>query len=134
MNFRIFIFCTLLCIYLVEVTLKSEALGQSQTSQLETAITYYNLGVEKLELGDYESAITELDEAIAIYPQYANAYHNRGLAKIGLGDNEGAIADFDRVIEINPEYPQVRLNRGLAVIRFNLDKYKESIFDFLKFW
>ena len=143
-NFIYNLFCALLCIYVVEGTLKSEAFGQSQISQVEEAITYYNFGVAKLEQSDLESAIANFDIAITLNPQYANAYYNRGVAKVEFGnyeeayfyrgtakvelsDHKGAIVDFDRVIAINPDYPYVNFRRGIAFINFHLSRYRKSI-------
>ena len=80
----------------------------------ENAEAYYNRGVAKSQLGDFQGAITDYDQAIKIKPDYAEAYYNRGLAKQNLEDNQGAIADYNQAIKIKPDYALAYLNRGVA--------------------
>ena len=120
MSFRSFIYnlyCTLLCVYLVGVTLESEALGQSQVSQTEAATTYFNNGIAKADLGNYEGAIADFDEAIEINPQHARAYYNRGTIKAHLDNYEGAIADYNEAIAINPQHTDAYFYREIAKIQ-----------------
>ena len=129
MNFRTFTYnlcCTLLCFYLVEVTLESKAFGQSQTSL--RAMRYLNLGVEKAISGDYAEAIYYFNEAIEISPQYDDAYYNRGVIRSRLGDYVGAIADFDEAIEINSQYAVAYHRRGIA--KTGLNDHTGAIVDF----
>ena len=83
------------------------------------ATQYFNQGVEKYEVGNYQGAIADWNKAIEINPQDALAYYNRGLAKYDSGDHQGAIVDYNKAIEINPQYSLAYLNRGAA----NLGKY-----------
>ncbi|HCP19204.1 MAG TPA: hypothetical protein DIT62_08025, partial [Alphaproteobacteria bacterium] len=57
-----------------------------------------NRGVAKSELGDYQGAVTDCDEAIRLNPRNSDAWSNRGLAKIKLGDYQDAITDCDEAI------------------------------------
>ena len=59
-------------------------------------------GVLPITLGNYRQAIEDLNRAIEIKPDYAEAYNNRGIAYKGLGNYNQAIKDFDRAIEIKP--------------------------------
>jgi len=108
---------------------------QDQTSRTEwtptptpdmskTAITYYNRGVAKHDLGEYEAAITDYDEAIRLQSDHASAYHNRGLAKAYLSQYE---ADFDEAIKLQPNANTYH-NRGTA--KHNLGEYAAAITDY----
>ncbi len=61
---------------------------------------YYNRAFIKLRLGEYKSAIEDLNRAIALEPEFAEAYFNRGLTKIYLDDLEGGALDLSRAGEL----------------------------------
>jgi tetratricopeptide (TPR) repeat protein len=82
--------------------------------QGQTAIEYFNRGVDKYDLGDYRGAIADFNKAIEINPKYAEAYYNRGSAKGELADFKRAIADYSKVIEINPKDAEAYYYRGFA--------------------
>ena len=78
--------------------------------------------------GDYAAAILDLDKAIELDTQHADAYSNRGGIKYGLGESESArgnaeaaqrlyeaaIADCDKAIQIDPEDANTYNNRAAA--------------------
>jgi tetratricopeptide (TPR) repeat protein len=77
-------------------------------------VQYFNKGVERMNSGNYQGAITYYTKAIEIDPQYASAYSNRGIAKAYLKDYQGSIADFNTALEINPKYSLAYRNRGIT--------------------
>jgi len=85
----------------------------NKTSEL-TAEEWFNLGVDKFNVEDYQGAIADYNQAITIKPDYADAYNRRGLAKSGLGDKQGAITDYNQAIKIKPDLAIAYLNRGVA--------------------
>ena len=64
------------------------------------------------EMGNYERAITDYDEAIRRNPENASAYYFRGNTYAEMGDYERAIADCDEAIRLNPENANVYYFRG----------------------
>ena len=67
----------------------------------------------KKNLGDYQGAIADYNQAINIKPDYADAYINRGNAKSNLGDKQGVIADYDQAAQLfsqNMEWYRMALN------------------------
>ena len=78
------------------------------------ATQYFNQGLEKYKVGNYQGAIADWNKAIEINPQDALAYYNRGLAKYDLGDYQGAIVDYDKAIEIKPQSALTFKNRGVS--------------------
>ncbi len=83
---------------------------------------------QKYEQGDDQGAIADLNQAIALNPNYVYGYYNRGLAKGNLGDYPGAIADFDRSLELDTNLVEAYNNRGNA--KSNLGDYSGAIADF----
>ena len=73
---------------------------------------YYNIGVYKAKLKDYNGAISDYNKAIELNPNYTKAYYNRGISKSKLKDHYGAISDFNKAIELNPNYTKAYYNRG----------------------
>ncbi|MDB9394841.1 tetratricopeptide repeat protein, partial [Microcystis aeruginosa] len=80
------------------------------------------------DLGDYQGAIADYNQAINIKPDYALAYNNRGNAKYDLGDYQGAIADYNQAINIKPDYALAYYNRGIA--KYDLGDYQGAIADY----
>ncbi len=93
------------------------------------AITFNNRGVAYSELGDYDRAIADYGQALALVPGDATAIRNlriayvrRAAASARLGDRAAAMADYDRAIELEPTHPLAYLRRGqLALERGDRD-------------
>ena len=76
------------------------------------AEAYASRGISYAELGRHEDAITNLDIAIQLKPDFAEAYTNRGIVSKMLGRHEDAIADYDKAIQLKPEFAEAYANRG----------------------
>ena len=77
-------------------------------------------------------AVQELDEAIRLNPQDAQAYHKRGVAYGNLGQQLKAIQDFDEAISLNPKLAKFYGNRGVAYGKLGqperaIEDYDEAI-------
>ena len=64
--------------------------------------------------GEFDQAIADFDQAIALQPDLADAYYNRGNAYAHKGEYDRAIEDFRKVVEVsdNPamrQYAEGRL-------------------------
>jgi lipoprotein NlpI len=55
--------------------------------------------------GDYDPALADYDQAIALDPKLAMAYFSRGLVTIYAGSLSKALIDFRRSSELDPKYP-----------------------------
>ncbi len=66
---------------------------------------YFERAYAKIELEDFQGAISDLTKAIEINPNFAEAYSLRGFSKgSGLGDRESACTDFKKSASLGDEY------------------------------
>lgn len=84
----------------------------------------------KILMGDFKAAITDLDSAITIKPQFANAIYHRGLCKRQLGLAAEAVADFDMGLRLGFTKPRLYMERGQA--NLSLRRFKDAVEDFNK--
>ncbi len=111
---------------------------------------YFNEGIQSARMADYESAVKNFDEAIALDPGNAEAHRNRGKAVLFGGSPRimkyvrpkhyrKAIADFSRAIVLNPNNAVAYLDRGMAFLwrgegklfhRWGKGDYTKAIADF----
>ena len=81
-----------------------------------------------LQKGDYDHAIEDLDTAIQLKPNYANAYTNRGVAHYKKGKIADAIKDYTQAIELNSHLAVPYGNRGEAWLHLKKwDKAREDL-------
>jgi tetratricopeptide (TPR) repeat protein len=72
---------------------------------------FFNIGVNLLNAGRPEDAITYFSKAIALDAGYADGYFRRGLAHLQLGRPAEAKMDLKKVLELTPAGPQADLAR-----------------------
>ena len=89
---------------------------------------YNHLGVSKLRIGQYDSAIADFDKALVLKTDDAYIYCNRGNAKTRLRQYDSAIIDFDKAINLKPDFTEAYYLRGNA--KFDLSQYESAISDF----
>ena len=58
--------------------------------------SYYNRGVAKFQLQDYQGALADFNKAIELQSDFADAYLNRGIVKIVLGTKESGCIDLNK--------------------------------------
>ena len=68
----------------------------------------------KIEIGEDQAAIRDLNRAIDFYPTNEFLYFKRGQAKIRMHNLKSSINDFNKAIEINSKYWTAYFHRGLA--------------------
>ena len=74
--------------------------------------TLHDAAQTAMDAGDFERAIQNLDKAIELNPQFADAFCNRGLAYVNLGRYARAMQDFDKAIELKPQFAIAHNNKG----------------------
>ncbi len=93
-------------------------------------LDFFNRGVAYANLKEYQKAINDYDQAIALNPKNAEVFGNRGFAYANLGEHQKAINDYDQAIAINPKDARSFYNRGLLYRK--LEKEEKAIKDFKK--
>ena len=88
--------------------------AHSQT--LSRAEDYYGRGVGRLEHGDLDGALADLNKAIEMLPKYSAAITARGAVKRAQGDLEGALIDYGRAIELTPDIAIPYYSRGFILL------------------
>lgn len=63
---------------------------------------HFNLGLAYHKAGRLAEASSHYEQAIAIYPFYADAYYNLGMVLLRTGDPAGAAIRFERVLRLRP--------------------------------
>lgn len=63
----------------------------------------YNLGYIHAYFGNFGKAISYLDQAIDLAPEYADAYTLRGACKEKLKNNTGAYNDYKMALQLDPK-------------------------------
>ena len=75
---------------------------------------FNNLGALYIDQGRYGEAVLQLNQALALRPNYFMALINRAVAKSQQGQIGAALVDFASAEQIDPHSPLLYLNRGLA--------------------
>ena len=100
----------------------------SSQTQSVSAETYRARAYASIQLGNYEKAIRELDQALRMNPKDAWSYHNRGNAKGKLRRYPAAILDYGEAIRLDPNEAKAYVNRGIA--KRNLGQHYSAILDY----
>ncbi len=74
----------------------------------------YDKGALSLARKQYQDAVSHLNEAISIYPDFVAAYNSLGSAYLSLGKNEQARDNFSKAVALDDHLPISHLNLGCA--------------------
>ena len=102
---------------------------------------YYNRGVLRQELGDYNRALEDFTQAINFAPDRIEIYYQRGMVQLQLRQWQAALQDFNTIIERYPYFlpayylaAQAETSLGnsreayqLRQQAYNLEQKKDSI-------
>jgi tetratricopeptide (TPR) repeat protein len=90
----------------------TRAIASGRLQGNDLAVKYMNRGVAYKDKGELDRATSDLDEAIRLNPNFADAYRNRGITYSDKGDFDHAIADLDEAVGIAPEFAGLYVGRG----------------------
>lgn len=75
----------------------------------------FNRAVSIAVLGDYKTALTDLEFVLQKQPTHKNALFNRGEILLQLGEYERAVTDYSKVIEQDANDAAAYAGRGIAL-------------------
>lgn len=102
----------------------------------ESARANYNFGTTLSEQADASSnaaqkqqylqqAVTNLKQAVTIYPDYLDAWNNLGIVYKKMGNYQAAIQVYEQNIQRDPNYSKNYFNLGTAY--YQLEEYRKAI-------
>lgn len=77
-----------------------------------TPNAYINRADHYVRIGNYELAMTDLNRAIKVSPEYAAAYYSRGVLHQFSKNYNKAVEDYSKAIAYKPDYFEAYNNRG----------------------
>jgi tetratricopeptide (TPR) repeat protein len=92
------------------------------------AISIYNKALEKTNRGDLNSALSEYQRAIKMYPYFVEAYNNLGELYSLMGYRDMAISTYNQALNIEKNY-KILLNLGVEY--YNSGDYQKALAYFL---
>lgn len=98
----------------VAISLFDQALHQGGFSPKDEGLLIYSRGVCFENLGVLKRALADLNSAIALVPDFANAYIYRGTVWGELHEYDRAIADLEQANRLKPNDPLIFNNFGNA--------------------
>src|SRR6516162_10294738 len=74
------------------------------------------LGILNIRRGRFAEAVAQIDLALSVNPDVADAHNNRGNALKELKRFDEALASYDRAIALSPQFAEAFYNRGKALL------------------
>jgi formylglycine-generating enzyme required for sulfatase activity len=96
--------------YLNQINQCLTAIGYDR--KVSFADSYFERGKLKYYAEDYQDAISNFSQAIALDDSYVEAHLHRGLAYTSLGKYQVAIDDYSRALELQPDLAKAYNYRG----------------------
>lgn len=103
-----------------------EVLTKPVEMDASNAHAYYNRGCAYQAGGQYESALADYDQAIALKPDYTNAIYNRALVYESLENYKQALSGYKSVISQNPSY-KIDVYYKLGTVYQDMGMYNEAL-------
>jgi tetratricopeptide (TPR) repeat protein len=97
-------------------------------AQTDVPVAFFNRGNALYQQGNFEAAVKDYTQAIALKPNYADAFYNRGLSLYQQGNFEAAVKDFNQAIALKPYFVAALSDRGNALYRQG--KLEDAIKDY----
>jgi tetratricopeptide (TPR) repeat protein len=86
--------------------------GAASTLLAPVIDTYLERGDAKAKKGDWNGAIADFTQVLAIDPQSSIAYNDRGAVRQSKGDLDGALKDYTQALAIDPQMAAAYDGRG----------------------
>lgn len=96
----------------------------------DSFIAFSNLGLARINAGDFAGAVRDFTTAIQLSPSIADPYSNRGQANRELNKHDAALADITMAITLEPESAIFRFNRAELYLADEL--YERAVADYTR--
>jgi formylglycine-generating enzyme required for sulfatase activity len=93
-----------------------DLIGIGQNSNQYTSIlaySYYYRAVCYTHFKDYQNALKNFDQAIAIKSDLAEFYYQRGNSYYALGERQKSLNDYDQALYLQPDWSEVKQKRAM---------------------
>ena len=67
-------------------------------------------------LGQYQHAIENYNEAVRLKPDFSIAYNGRGISYNNLGQYQHAIENYNEAVRLKPDYADAYNNRAIVYL------------------
>ncbi len=118
------LFCVvcLASVSLLSGCVRTGTLEPEKWAPKERAQAHVDLGMTYLRQEQLDTARSEFDLAIAIYPQLDTAYHANALLLSRLGEDQRAMDDFSKAVYLNPDNFAAANDYGIHLCQQNQTK------------
>lgn len=82
----------------------------------KAAMENYKKAIEAVEKKDTKLAIEKLNEAVRLYPRFAEAYAELGALYLKTGELDKAAETLSRALQLNERNPTAQLNYGIVLL------------------
>jgi tetratricopeptide (TPR) repeat protein len=82
----------------------------------KSAVDFYTKALKSIQDGKKEQSIKELEQAIEIYPQFAEAYSELGSIYLKSGELAKAEEALRKTLQLDENNPNAQLNYGIALL------------------
>ncbi len=96
---------------------KPAVLDASLASVPKSALDSYYQAIESIRLNDTKKAISELETAVTLYPQFPRALNELGVQYLKVGMVDKAVKTLQAAVQYAPDDFPPRLNYGIALLQ-----------------
>lgn len=96
----------------------------SLSQDINIAENHNDKAINELKLGNYMTAINEINQAIAINPKNSNYYYIRGIIYQKMNDLNKALIDYKKTLSLNSKHIDATIK--CAIVYAKLDNKTKS--------
>ena len=89
---------------------------KGQTSVKQPAVFYFENALKLANQNQWQAALSQLEQAIKIQPDYAEAYSNLGIIWRRLGNLEASVSALETAIHLNPNLFEAHFSLGNTLL------------------
>jgi len=94
----------------------SDAIASGRLRGDDLAQAYYQRSTSYAALAQFQLAMNDVNQAIALVPDNAFFLNERGVAFMGLGNNDAALRDFNQAVALKPDFALAHANRAWVLV------------------